>query len=224
MSGNQNKDKAPTTLEGWKKACHRQEMRGNRHKKASEERKEKIEELEKKVAALTIEAKRVPLLEEQMKQAVRDAIRLMVYDKKKEEAEIEEEERNEAAEQQGRDDNNNEEDNGGDDGNNAEGGNDDKKKKSCRKDRLLSLINGTLKNSAIAEGHILFRGFKYMNFATMAHLDVLLSIFKRSGYNEENDAVEMLRLVEPLKQYMGRRYSDMKRTTKNSIKASFLGK
>ena len=214
MSGNQNKDKPPNTLEGWKKACWKQEQRGNKYKKMAEDQKGRIEGLEKKTAELTTEAKK---LEEKMKKAVRDTIRLMVYDKKKEEAEIEEEERNEA-EQQGNEENSTEGNNGGDKGN------DDKKKKSCRKDRLNSLINDTLKNSAITEGHILFRGFKYMNFATMAHLDVLMSIFKRSGLKEENDAVEMLRMVEPLKQYMGRRYSDMKRTTKNSITASFLGK
>ena len=221
MSGNQDKnDAGPTTLDEWKRACYKQEMRGNKYKEIAERQKRRIEELEKDNEELTILKPKVPLLEEKLatlKNAVTESIQLMVYDQKKEEAEILEEEE---AEDKGQDDN----EDGDSSSKHAGDGNNEEKKKKGRKERLNSLISNTLKNAAIVEGHILFRSFKYMNFATMAHQDVIRSIFSRADMTVEDDAVEMFRMVEPLKQYMGRRYADMKRGTKNNIMDAFMGK
>ena len=59
-----------------------------------------------------------------------------------------------------------------------------------------------------------------MNAPTMAQAGIINKIFKDA---EIKDLVNMVRLTEPVKAYLGQRYSDMKRGAKDRVVDQFMG-
>ena len=91
-----------------------------------------------------------------------------------------------------------------------------------RKRRLVAILSQSTKSVARKVARMVFdKGIRFMDAEEMRRTGIILQIFDD---DEQSSMAERVRLVEPLKVYVGQRFSEMKRLTKNKFCDAFLSK